>query len=69
MLLTYDPTYDIAYLRLNEPRKVVETLNVRDDLNIDLGTDGTVYGIEFLNAATQLGLKKLGGSPPSNAQR
>ena len=33
----------------------VETVNVSDDLNVDLGPDGTVYGIELLNANEQLG--------------
>jgi uncharacterized protein YuzE len=32
----------------------VETISVSDELNIDLAPDGTVYGIELLNAGAQL---------------
>lgn len=54
MRLTYDPRYNIAYLRLRPKRKNLETIQLSDDLNIDLAPDGTVYGIEFLNANDQL---------------
>jgi uncharacterized protein YuzE len=32
----------------------VETIRVSDELNVDLAPDGTVYGIELLNANAQL---------------
>jgi uncharacterized protein YuzE len=32
----------------------VETVRVSDDMNVDLTPDGTVYGIELLNANEQL---------------
>jgi len=32
----------------------VETIHVSDQLNIDLAPDGTLYGIELLNANEQL---------------
>lgn len=54
MKLTYDPRYNVAYLRLQEKTKQVETIHVSDELNVDLAPDGTVYGIELLNANTQL---------------
>ena len=55
MKLTYDPRYNIAYLRLHEKKaKKVETIHVSDELNIDTAPDGTVYGIELLNANKQL---------------
>ena len=50
MKLTYDPRYNIAYLQLHEKTAQVETLHISDKLNIDLAPDGTVYGIELLNA-------------------
>ena len=34
----------------------METLRIGDELNIDLAPDGTVYGIELLNANEQLAL-------------
>lgn len=54
MKLTYDPRHNIAYLRLREKTTVVETIRVSDELNVDLAPDGTVYGIELLNANEQL---------------
>lgn len=54
MKLTYDPRYNIAYLRLNEKKGPVETIHLSDQLNIDVAPDGTVYGIELLNANQQL---------------
>ena len=57
MQVTYDPRYNIAYLRLKEKTEQVETIRVSDALNVDIAPDGTVYGIELLNANEQL----LGG--------
>jgi uncharacterized protein YuzE len=54
MKLSYDPRYNIAYIRLREKTAVVETIRVSDELNVDLAPDGTVYGIELLNANEQL---------------
>jgi uncharacterized protein YuzE len=54
MKLTYDPRYNIAYLRFHEKTAEVETIRVSDELNVDLAPDGTVYGIELLNANEQL---------------
>jgi uncharacterized protein YuzE len=52
--LSYDPSHNIAYIRLREESAEVETLRISDELNIDLAPDGTVYGIELLNANAQL---------------
>ena len=54
MKLTYDSRYNIAYLRLREKTAQVETIQVSDELNIDVAPDGTVFGIELLNANAQL---------------
>jgi len=54
MKLTYDPRYNIAYIRFREKGAQVETIRVSDELNIDIAPDGTVYGIELLNANDQL---------------
>ena len=54
MRLTYDPRYNIAYLRLHEKAGQVETIHVSDEINVDIAPDGTVYGIELLNANEQL---------------
>ena len=54
MQLSYDPTHNVAYLRLHERTSQVETIRISDSVNIDLAPDGTVYGIELLNANEQL---------------
>jgi uncharacterized protein YuzE len=54
MRLTYDPRYNVAYLRLHEKLGQVETIRVSDQINVDLAPDGTVCGIELLNANEQL---------------
>ena len=55
MQLSYDPRRNIAYLRLREATGAeVETIRLSDELNVDLAPDGTLYGIELLNANVQL---------------
>jgi len=54
MRFTYDPRYNLAYIRLHEKSAEVETIKIGDELNIDMGPDGKLYGIEFLNANDQL---------------
>ena len=54
MRLTYDPRYNIAYLSLQDKTAEVETVRVSDELNVDMAPDGTIYGIELLNANRQL---------------
>ena len=54
MKLTYDPRHNIAYIRLRAKSGQVETIGVSDELNVDLAPDGTIYGIELLNANEQL---------------
>jgi uncharacterized protein YuzE len=56
MKLTYDPRYNVAYLALRDKTEQVETIRISDELNIDLAPDGTIYGIELLNANHQLGV-------------
>ena len=55
MQLTYDPAHNVVYLRLRERQGTqVETIRLSDEVNVDLAPDGSVYGIELLNANTQL---------------
>ena len=54
MDITYDPRYNIAYIRLRRKAAGVRTLQVSEEMNIDLAPDGKVYGIELLNARDQL---------------
>jgi uncharacterized protein YuzE len=50
MRLTYDPRHNIAYFRFHKKTEEVETIQVSDVLNVDIAPDGTIYGIELLNA-------------------
>ncbi len=54
MQLTYDTKNNIAYIRLREKTAEVETIRISEELNIDLAADGSVHGIELLNANVQL---------------
>ncbi|HVO33371.1 MAG TPA: DUF2283 domain-containing protein [Elusimicrobiota bacterium] len=54
MKLTYDSHANIAYIRLHEKTAQVQTIRISDELNVDVAADGTVYGIELLNANEQL---------------
>ena len=61
MKLTYDPKHNVAYIRLQTKKNVhVQTLHLNDSLNVDVAPDGTVCGIELLNANKQLGGKDKG---------
>lgn len=60
MKLSYDPRYNVAYLRLHAKTAEVETIHVSDEINVDLAPDGTVYGIELLNANVQLAQEDAG---------
>ena len=54
MKFSYDPKYNIAYIRLRAKSSEVMSIKISDELIVDLAPDGTVYGIEFLNASEQL---------------
>jgi uncharacterized protein YuzE len=54
MKLNYDPKHNVAYIRFHEKPGQVTTIKISDDVNIDIAPDGTVYGVELLNANEQL---------------
>ncbi len=56
MRLTYDPRHNVGYIAFREGPAEVDTLRLSEELNVDIAPDGTVYGIELLNASEQLGL-------------
>ena len=60
MKLTYDPRYNVAYIYLQEKTAQVKTIQVSDRMNVDIAPDGTIYGIELLNANQQLGADSQG---------
>ena len=54
MKFTYDPRYNIAYIRFREKRSDVDSVRISDELVVDMAPDVTLYGIELLNANDQL---------------
>jgi uncharacterized protein YuzE len=60
MRLTYDPRYNIGYIRFKEKQADAESIKLSDELVVDIAPDGTVYGIELLNANNQLQRADMG---------
>ena len=60
MKFTYDPRYNIAYICFYEKKAEVKTIHVSDDVVVDMAPDGTIYGIELLNANEQLLSEDMG---------
>jgi uncharacterized protein YuzE len=54
MRFTYDPRYNIAYIRFQEERSNVEAIRLSEEIVVGMAPDGTMYGIELLNANEQL---------------
>ena len=68
MRLTYDPKYNVAYIQLRDKSAEVETIHLSDELKVDIAPDGTVYGIELLNANEQLGKTLVVEGTPEPAE-
>jgi len=60
MKLSYDSRYNIAYIQLQAKSQEIEAIKVSDELVVDMAPDGTIYGIELLNANEQLKRDKEG---------
>jgi len=58
MRISYDPEYNIAYIKFKDKTEEVETIRLSDEVNIDISPDGKIYGIELLNANEQLQILK-----------
>jgi len=54
MKLSYDPKYNIAYIRFRAKSSETESVKISEEIIIDMAPDGTVCGIELLNANEQL---------------
>lgn len=54
MCITVNRKLNVAYVHLQDRPDTVETKQLSDDLMLDVGSDGTVYGLELLNAKEQL---------------
>ncbi len=60
-----DPRYNIAYVSFQEKQAEVETIRISDELVVDMAPDGTIYGIELLNANEQLWREDMGRISPA----
>ena len=54
MKISYDPQVDAAYIRLKEGKYQVSTQRLTEDIAINYGPDGSVVGIEILDASKYL---------------
>ena len=54
MKFSYDPRYNVGYIRFKNKKVGAESIKLSDELVVDLAPDGTVYGIELLNANDQM---------------
>ena len=51
MKISYDPNYDVMYLKFCEG-KIVDTVEVEANILIDYGPQGEIMGIEIIDAST-----------------
>lgn len=51
MKISYDPQVDAAYIRLKEGKFEVTTQRLTEDIAINYAPDGSVVGIEILDAS------------------
>jgi uncharacterized protein YuzE len=61
MRFTYDLRHNVAYIRFGAKGSEAEAIRLGDEIVVDMAPDGTVYGIELLNANEQLRRENAGG--------
>ena len=55
MKLSYDPEIDALYIRIVEGRQECRTLQLNDEVALNVGPGETLVGIEILDASQVLG--------------
>lgn len=55
MRISYDPRVDAAYIRLKPGKFHVTTQRLTEDVAVNYAPDGSVVGIEVLDASKYLG--------------
>ena len=50
MNISYDPNYDVMYLKFSDG-KIVDTIEVEANVLIDYGPQGEIMGIEIIDAS------------------
>lgn len=51
MRVTYDPKYDVLYLKFSE-KKIADTVEVAEGVLIDYGEGGEMIGIEVIETSS-----------------
>jgi uncharacterized protein YuzE len=51
MKISYDPKYDVMYLKFSDG-KIADTVEVESNILIDYGQQGEIMGIEIIDAST-----------------
>lgn len=54
MKISYDPKVDAAYIRLKEGKFEVTTQRLTEEIAVNYAPDGSVVGIEILDASKYL---------------
>ena len=68
MRISIDAQHNVAYIHLQDRPATVDTVELSEDLLLDVGPDGTVYGLELLNANDQLRTAGLAELEIENAE-
>jgi len=58
MRITYDPKYDVLYIKLSDAEKV-SCKEVDEDITFDIDAQGKLVGIEILSASEHINLGTL----------
>ena len=58
MKISYDPEVDAAYIRFKEGKFQVTTQRLTEDVAVNYAADGSVVGIEVLEASKYLGNRR-----------
>jgi uncharacterized protein YuzE len=59
MKISYDKEVDALYIRLVEGNQECRTINLTDEVSINLGENGVLVGIEILDAKEVIGQGNL----------
>jgi len=58
MRISYDPKYDLLYLKIGEAKKVL-CKEVDEEITFDIDAEGKLVGIEILSASKHIDLSSL----------
>ena len=59
MKITYDKVANAVYIQFKETKDILSTLNITDEINIDLDSFKNIVGIEILKADKVMDLTEI----------